>query len=60
MSLILDKWDLASIFVSLGSRIQNTREYLKADIENDEGFFKDGLDTFIIKVSTMTKYERKK
>jgi hypothetical protein len=59
MSLILNTWDLASSFVSLGSKIQNTREYLKADIENDEGFFKDGLATFIMKVSTMTEYERK-
>jgi len=32
---------------------------LKADIENDEGFFKDGLATFIMKVSTMIEYERK-
>jgi hypothetical protein len=54
MSLILDTWDLESSFVSLGSRIQNNREYLNADIENDEGYFKDGLATFIIKVSTMT------
>jgi hypothetical protein len=59
MSLILDAWDLESNFISLGSGIHNTREYLKANIENDEGFFKDGLATFIIKVSTMTKYERK-
>jgi hypothetical protein len=59
MYLILNTWDLASSFVSLGSWIQNTREYLKADIENDEGFFKDGLATFIMKVSTMTEYERK-
>jgi hypothetical protein len=59
MSLILDTWDLASNFVSLGSKIQNTREYLKADIENDEGFFKRGFATFIMKVSTMTGYEIK-
>jgi hypothetical protein len=43
MSLILNTWDLPSSFVSLGSKIQNTREYLKYDIENDEGFFNDGL-----------------
>jgi hypothetical protein len=60
MSLYLDTWDLASSFVSLGSRIQNNREYLKANIENAEGFFKYGLSTFITKVSSKTKYERKK
>jgi hypothetical protein len=59
MYLILDIWDLTNNFVSLGSRIQNTREYLKDDIENDEGFIKDGLATFIMKVSTMNEYERK-
>jgi hypothetical protein len=59
MSLILNTWDLASIFACLGSKIQNTREYLKASIENDEVFYKDGLATFIMKVSTMTEYERK-
>jgi hypothetical protein len=51
--------DLESSCVSVGSRIHNTREYLKVDIENDEGFLKDGLVTFIIKASTMTTYERK-
>jgi hypothetical protein len=59
MSLILNTWDLTSSFISLGSKIQNTREYLKDDIENNEGFFKDGLDTFIMKVSTMNEYEIK-
>jgi hypothetical protein len=59
MSLILNIWDLESSFVSLGSNIQNTIEYLKADIENDEGFFKDGLATFNMKVSKIIEYEIK-
>jgi hypothetical protein len=33
MSLILDTWDLTSNFVTLGSMIQNTREYLKAALK---------------------------
>jgi GTPase SAR1 family protein len=32
---------------------------LKVDIEKDEGFFKDGMATFIMKVSTMTGYKIK-
>jgi len=39
MPLILETWDLAIIFISLGSRIQNFREYLQDDLKNDEGFF---------------------
>jgi hypothetical protein len=33
---------------------------LKDDIENDEGFFKDRLAAFIIKISSMIEYEIKK
>jgi hypothetical protein len=56
MSLVLNTWNIESNFISLSSKIQNTREYLKANIENDEGFFKDGLSIFIMKVSTMNEY----
>jgi hypothetical protein len=59
MSLILETWDLANNFVSLGSKIQNTREYLQADLTNDEEFYKDALSTFVIKISGMTEYQRK-
>jgi hypothetical protein len=59
MSLILETWDLASNFVSLGSRIQNFREYLQADLRNDKGFYKDVIITFSLKVSGMTKLKRK-
>jgi hypothetical protein len=60
MSLILEAWDLASNFVSLGSRITNLREYLQADLENDEGFYKDVVITFVLKVSGMSELKRKK
>jgi hypothetical protein len=59
MSLILETWDLASSFVSLGSKIQNFREYLQADLRNDKGFYKDAFITFSLKVSGMTKLKRK-
>jgi hypothetical protein len=59
MSLILETWDLANNFVSLGSKIQNTREYLQVDLTNDEGFYKDALSTFVINISGMTEYQRK-
>jgi hypothetical protein len=59
MSLILDLWDLAKNNSTLGLRIQNTKEYLNADLKNDEGFFTDGISIFVAKVSTMMDHRRK-
>jgi hypothetical protein len=43
----------------LGSRITNLREYLQADLTNDEGFYKDVVITFVLKISGMTELKRK-
>jgi hypothetical protein len=59
MSLILNTWDLAKSLSSLGVKIQNTKEYLNADIANDEGFLKDGVSMFATKVLAMTEQTRK-
>jgi hypothetical protein len=59
MSLILELWDLEKSFSSLGLRIQNTKEYLNADLKNDEGFCTDGVAMFIAKVSAMMDQRRK-
>jgi phage pi2 protein 07 len=59
MSLILNTWDLAKRSPSLSVGIQNTKEYLNIDIENDEGFFKDGVSMFTTKVLAMTEERRK-
>jgi hypothetical protein len=59
MSLILETWELANSFVSLGSKIQNFREYLQVDLNNDEGFYKDVVITFTLKVSGMSELKRK-
>jgi hypothetical protein len=45
---------------SLGLKIQNTKEYLNANITNDEGFLKDGVSIFAAKVLAMKKQIRKK
>jgi hypothetical protein len=58
-SLILETWDLANKFVSLGSKIHNTREYLKVDLTIVERFYKDALSTLVIKISGMTEYQIK-
>jgi hypothetical protein len=59
MSLIVELWDMAKSFSSLGLRIQNTKEYLNSDLKNDEGFYIDEVVMFIMKVSAMTEQTRK-
>jgi hypothetical protein len=43
----------------LGSRTTNLRQYLQADLENDEEFYKGVVYTFVVKVSSMSEYRRK-
>jgi len=59
MSLILEEWELVNIFVSLGSKITNLRQYLQENLENDEGFYKFGVTTFVLKVKSRRKLKRK-
>ena len=50
---------MAKRFTSLGVRIQNTKEYLNADLKNDEGFFTDRVSMFVAKVLKMSDHRRK-
>jgi hypothetical protein len=59
MYLILEAWHLTSKFISLGSEIANLMQYLQVDIDNDEGFYKDVVITFVLKVSGMSELKRK-
>ena len=59
MSPILETWDLASNSISLGYKIQNFREYLQAELKNDECFYKDVVIKFVLKIYGMTKLKRK-
>jgi hypothetical protein len=47
MYFILEAWELVINFVSLGSRITNMRKYIQEDVENDEGFYKYVVTTFL-------------
>jgi hypothetical protein len=58
--LILELWDLAKRFASIGLGIQNAGEYLNTYLKNDEGFYTYGVVMFAIKVSKMMKQMRKK
>jgi hypothetical protein len=58
LSLILESWELANSFVSLGSRITNLRQYLQDGLENDEGFYKEVVVTFVLKFSGMSELKK--
>jgi hypothetical protein len=57
--LILEAWDVGNNIISFGSKLNNLREYLQDDFDNEEGFYKDVVITFILKVSGMTELKRK-
>jgi hypothetical protein len=59
MSLILEARESKNNFVCLGSRITNFRQYLQADLENDEELCKGVVSTFIAKVSSVSELQRK-
>jgi hypothetical protein len=59
MSLILETWELATNFVSLGSRMTHFRQYLQADLENDEEFYKGVISTFSARVSSLSEFRKK-
>jgi hypothetical protein len=59
-SLIIELWDMAKSFASLGLRIQNTEEYLNLYLKNNERFYTDGVVMSTTRVSTMAEHTRKK
>jgi hypothetical protein len=59
MSLIVELWDMAKSFTSLGLRIQNTKEYLNSDLKNDEGFYTDGVVMFTTRVADNDREDEK-
>jgi hypothetical protein len=59
MSLILETWELTNNFIALASKMSNLKQYLEVDLKNDEGFYKEAITTFVIKVSNMTEHKRK-
>jgi hypothetical protein len=59
MSLVLEEWDVSNNIMTFGSRLHSFKEYLRADYENDEYFYKNELTTFILKIMNMTELKRK-
>jgi hypothetical protein len=59
MSLILEAWDIGNNIMTFGSKPHNFKEYLQADFENDESFYKNQFTTFIMKTMNMTELKRK-
>jgi hypothetical protein len=60
-TLILDIWELATSSTTLSTRILNFKEYLQKDLENDENFYKEYINTFFAEISSMNDvHEREK
>jgi hypothetical protein len=59
MSLIMQAWDVGSNIVSFGSKLNAFRDFLQGDYKHEEGFYKDAVTTFSLKVSNMTEMKRK-
>jgi hypothetical protein len=59
MSLILEVWDIGSNIIYFGSKMKIFIEFLQSDFKNEEGFYKDVVTTFILKVSNMNDLKTK-
>jgi hypothetical protein len=53
IDIIQESWELSQSISSFSSRIHNFNEYLQKDLENDEGVFKEDVNTFSTKVSRL-------
>jgi hypothetical protein len=51
--------DVRSNVVSFGSRLNSFRDFLESDYKHKEGFYRDAITTFSLKVSNMTEIKRK-
>jgi hypothetical protein len=51
--------EISQSISSFSSRIHNFKEYLEKDLENDEGFFKEVVNTFSAKVSILNESQSK-
>jgi hypothetical protein len=59
VDLIQEIWDLAQTTTIFSTRIPNLKEYLQNDLENNEEFYKESLNTFSSKVSSLTDIHRR-
>jgi hypothetical protein len=59
MAFILKTWELETSFVSLSSRMTNSRKYIQADLENDEEFYKGVISTFVAIFLGISKFQIK-
>jgi hypothetical protein len=57
--LIQEIWDIAQNVANFATIITNFKQYLQNDLENDEGFYKDKMGTFLAKVSSLSSIHRR-
>jgi len=59
VDIIQEILELSQSIASFSSRIEYFKEYLQKYLENDEGFFKEAMNTFSTKVSILNEAQRK-
>jgi hypothetical protein len=57
--LIHNIWDLAQGSTNFSTRIVHFREYLQKDLENDKGFYKEFVGTFVAQASSLRKNHKR-
>jgi hypothetical protein len=59
ISLILEIWELATNSTTLSTRVLHFKEYLQKDLENDEIFYKEAVDRFLVKFLSLSDIHRR-
>jgi hypothetical protein len=59
IDLILEIWELAQSSTTFSTRVFHFKEYLQKYLENDEGFYKEAVGTFAVKVSSLSETHRR-
>jgi hypothetical protein len=54
IALILEIWELATCSTTFSTRVLHFKEYLQKYLENDEGFYKEVVGTFLVKVLSLS------
>jgi hypothetical protein len=58
LEIIRHAWEVSTSLHNLSQRITNFTEYLQRDLQHDEAYYKNELNTFIARVTTMTDHQR--
>jgi hypothetical protein len=54
ITLTLEIWELTTSSTTFSTRVLHFKEYLQKDLENVEGFYKEAMATFLVKVLSLS------